>query len=126
MFSIKKTVDADTFTAVCETGGVKIGRGAINVSSAEITEMYVEPDYRRQSYGGAILGALELYASGAGLVELSVMPLDGSSGFFRARGYSPEPDSGQNKSARAKLTRVVGMSRCNSCTQNTVDQDSDS
>lgn len=64
-----------------------VGWGRIDVETTEISGSYVHPDHARSGVGSTIIAALEGYARGRGLEEVTLLASKNAVGFYERLGY---------------------------------------
>ena len=85
--SEEPTPEDDDHWIVAEREGAVVGWGRLDVDGTEITGSYVHPDHARSGVGATIIAALEGYARGQGLTELSLAASKNAVGFYERLGY---------------------------------------
>ena len=91
---MEKRVAADYLQAmqtevfvVAEIDSQLCGFGAVNLAKAEITSVYVDPDFTRQGIASSLVGLMELAATDAGLRALELQAAGGALTFYEKQGY---------------------------------------
>ena len=72
---------------VAERGGDVAGFGHLDPDGREVVAVYVHPDHARAGVGTAVLAALEGYARGVGIDELTLTASRNAVGFYERAGY---------------------------------------
>jgi putative acetyltransferase len=91
---MEKRVAADYLQAmqtevfvVAELNNRLCGFGAVNLLKAEITSVYVDPDFTRQGIASSLVSLMELAATDAGLPALELQAAGGALTFYEKQGY---------------------------------------
>ena len=91
---MEKRVAADYLQAmqtevfvVAEADNRLRGFGAVNLVKAEITSVYVDPDFTRRGIASRLVGLMELAATDAGLPALELQAAGGALTFYEKQGY---------------------------------------
>lgn len=91
---MEKRVAADYLQAmqtevfvVAEADNRLCGFGAVNLVKAEITSVYVDPDFTRRGIASRLVGLMELAATDAGLPALELQAAGGALTFYEKQGY---------------------------------------
>lgn len=85
--SEEPTPEDDDHWIVAERERSVVGWGRLDVDGREITGSYVHPDHARSGVGATIIAALEGYARGQGLTELTLASSKNAVGFYERLGY---------------------------------------
>jgi len=72
---------------VAERGGDVAAFGHLDPDGGEVVAVYVHPDHARAGIGTAVLAALEGYARGVGVDELTLTASRNAVGFYERAGY---------------------------------------
>lgn len=79
--------DEDAHMVVAERRGEPAGFGHLGAADGEVNAVYVHPDQAREGVGAALLAALEGYARGVGLSELTLSASLNAVDFYDRAGY---------------------------------------
>jgi len=82
----EEEMQSETFV-VAEDGGAIVGWAALSVPKAEITNVFVDPDYHRRGIGTAMLAELEAVAQALGIAAVQLKATGTAIDFYLATGY---------------------------------------
>jgi len=92
---------------VAEVDGELRGFGAVILDKAEISSVYVDPDYTRQGIASALVSAMEQIAAAHGLAALELQAAGGALTFYEKQGFSYVSEPPKNGPLWAQMRKSL-------------------